>query len=120
MRLLPLLASLRSLPLTQLYPQIGWDGRSPTTPSASHAPRRSSPPARSPRRPRTPESAPLPSHSQTRRAAGDVREEVGTPSFTRASLFVALVLPMFPPIADLRRVPHPSREPLQFIVMSVI
>jgi hypothetical protein len=33
------------------------------------------------------------------RAAEDVREEVGTPSFTWASLFVALVLPMLPPIA---------------------
>ena len=33
------------------------------------------------------------------RAGRDVREEVGTPSFTLASLFVALVLPMLPPIA---------------------
>jgi hypothetical protein len=34
------------------------------------------------------------------RAAEDVREEVvGTPSFTPASLLVALVLPMFPLIA---------------------
>jgi hypothetical protein len=33
------------------------------------------------------------------RAAEDVREEVGTPSFTPASLFVALVLPTLPPIA---------------------
>jgi hypothetical protein len=33
------------------------------------------------------------------RAGRDVREEVGTPSFTPASLVVALVLPMLPPIA---------------------
>src|ERR687897_3881256 len=40
------------------------------------------------------------------RAAEDVREEVvGTPSFTPASLFVALVLPMLLPIA------HPSGPP---------
>jgi hypothetical protein len=32
------------------------------------------------------------------RAGRDVREEVGTPSFTRASLFVALVLIYFQPI----------------------
>ena len=33
------------------------------------------------------------------RAAEDVREEVGTPSLTSASLFDGLVLPTFPPIA---------------------
>jgi hypothetical protein len=32
------------------------------------------------------------------RAGRDVREEVGTPSLTRASLFVALVLLYFQPI----------------------
>src|SRR5215218_535068 len=41
----------------------------------------------------------------TMRAGRDVREEVGTVSFTPASLFVALVLPMLPPIA------HPSGPP---------
>ena len=41
------------------------------------------------------------------RAAEDVQEEVGTPSFTLASLFVALVPLMLPPIAHLRRVSHP-------------
>ena len=35
----------------------------------------------------------------TMRAGRDVREEAGTPSFAPASLFVALVLPMLPPIA---------------------
>jgi hypothetical protein len=40
-------------------------------------------------------------------AGRDVREEVGTPSFTPASLFVALVLLMLPPISHLRRAPHP-------------
>jgi hypothetical protein len=34
------------------------------------------------------------------RAGRDVREEVDTLSFTPASLFVALVLPMLPPIAS--------------------
>jgi hypothetical protein len=35
---------------------------------------------------------------QTRRAAGDVREEVGSLGSGSASLFVAFVLPMLPPI----------------------
>src|SRR5918999_6085096 len=42
---------------------------------------------------------------RTMRAGRDVREEVGTLSFTPASLFVAFVLPMLPPIA------HPSGPP---------
>jgi hypothetical protein len=40
------------------------------------------------------------------RAGRDVREEVGTPSFTRASLFVAFVLPMLPPIAPSLGTPY--------------
>ena len=42
---------------------------------------------------------------RTMRAGRDVREEVGTLSFTPASLFVALVFPMLQPIA------HPSGPP---------
>jgi len=57
------------------------------------------------------------------RAAEDVREEVGTLSFTPASLFVALVLPMLPARRTVSRLrkecPTPFREPLQFIVMTV-
>ena len=49
---------------------------------------------------------------RTMRAGRDVREEVGTPSFTPASLFVALVLLMLPPIAThLRRVATPLENP---------
>jgi hypothetical protein len=58
------------------------------------------------------------------RAAGDVREEVGTPSFTRASLFVALVLLYFQPITASiifkKSAATPFREPLQFIVIAVM
>jgi hypothetical protein len=50
----------------------------------------------------------------------DGTEDVGTPSFIPASLFVALVLLMLPPIVHLPRVPHPFREPLQFIVIAVM
>src|ERR687894_2423251 len=42
---------------------------------------------------------------RTMRAGRDVRKEVGTVSFTPASLFDGLVLPMLPPIA------HPSGPP---------
>jgi hypothetical protein len=54
-------------------------------------------------------------------AAKDVREEVGTPSFTPASLFVALVHPKpITPFLDLTaECPTPFREPLQFIVIAV-
>jgi hypothetical protein len=61
---------------------------------------------------------------RTMRAGRDVREEVGTLSFTPASLFVALVLPMLPARRTVSRLrkecPTPFREPLQFIVMSVM
>ena len=58
------------------------------------------------------------------RAGRDVREEVSTPSFTPASLFDGLVVPMLPgPSQHLpvpKRVAHPFREPLQFIVIAVM
>jgi hypothetical protein len=60
----------------------------------------------------------------TMRAGRDVREEVGTPSFTPASLFVALVLLYFQPIArsldSTAECRTPFREPLQFIVIAVM
>src|SRR5918993_784794 len=58
------------------------------------------------------------------RAAEDVREEIGTPSFIPASLFVALMLPMFLAHRTLSRLRRecrtPFREPLQFIVIAVM
>jgi len=60
----------------------------------------------------------------TTRAAEDVREEVGTLSFTPASLFVALVLPMLLAHRTVSHLQeecrHPFREPLQFIVIAVM
>jgi|SRR5215211_226264 len=57
------------------------------------------------------------------RAGRDVREEVVTPSFTPASLFVVLVLPMLPAHHTVSRphsrVAHPFREPLRFTVTTV-
>ena len=56
--------------------------------------------------------------------AGDVfGEEQRGADFASASRFVALVLPRLPPITHLPfpdRVPHPFREPLQFIVIAVM
>ena len=58
------------------------------------------------------------------RAGRDVREEVGTPSFTRTSLFVALVHLYFQPITASiifkKRAATPFRKPLQFIVIVVM
>ncbi len=58
------------------------------------------------------------------RAAEDVREEVGTPSFTPASLFVELVLPMLPAqhtTSHLRKGSHTAlRISLHFIVITVM
>src|SRR5215208_7427646 len=50
----------------------------------------------------------------SKRAAEDVREEVGTPSFTSASLFVALVLPMLPPIAPSLGSPSSASSPFPY------
>ncbi len=55
---------------------------------------------------------------------GDVREEVSTPSFRPASLCDGLALPTLPahrtPVSSLERCRTAFREPLQFIVMSVM
>jgi len=51
----------------------------------------------------------------SKRAAEDVREEVGTPSFTSASLFVALVLPMLPPIAPSLGTPSSASSPFPYL-----
>jgi hypothetical protein len=60
----------------------------------------------------------------TMRAAEDVREEVGTPSFTPASLFDGLVHPILSAHHSIYHLKigccHPFREPLQFIVIAVM
>jgi hypothetical protein len=58
------------------------------------------------------------------RAERDVREDVGTPSFTPASLFVAFALLRLPAPSTVSRLRREGcitfREPLQFIVISVM
>src|ERR687889_107398 len=55
---------------------------------------------------------------RTMRAGRDVREEVGTPNFTPALLFVALVLPMFPPIAPSLISKQTVATPLEYLCNS--
>jgi hypothetical protein len=61
---------------------------------------------------------------QTRRAAGDVLEELGTLGSGAASLFHGLMLPRLLAHRSISRLRkecrHPFREPLHFIVIAVM